>query len=104
MKEARLAQARHRASEELVYRELYRVGTERPDGSRDAAISQRSLAVRTGRDQRTVERSIRGLIDKGSIELVTKARSGRSAVYHVLSYGQILLADRPADTAGGRDV
>jgi Helix-turn-helix domain len=84
-----LAQARHTASQELVYRSLWKPGVENADG-RVTAVSHSELAQATGRHSRTVQRAINGLIQKGSIELLAAAQGNRPARYLVFSYAKIL--------------
>jgi hypothetical protein len=90
MKNEKLAQARHSACEELVYRALWGAGREQADGRRIATLSQGELALKSGRHQRTVERSISRLIQKGSIEVVERAHGGKPTRYSVYPYREIL--------------
>lgn len=90
MNRGRLVQARHTASEQLVYRTLRATGGKQEDGSCITAISYIGLALVTGRHVRTIERAIDGLIHKGALQVVAKGCSGSPANCRVLSYRQIL--------------
>jgi hypothetical protein len=89
MKRMSLVQATHTASEQLVYRALWSRGAEEADGARLASCAHTELAAITGRHIRTVQRALAGLMDKGSIEVVSPAASSTASAYRVLSYSEI---------------